>query len=80
MPIYEYRCTKCEKVYEELVTGDRNQKVPCPYCGSDITEKIPSVIGGIAMKGSSSGPSCGSGCASASACAAAGGGCCPHAG
>jgi putative FmdB family regulatory protein len=81
MPIYEYRCKSCETVYEELVTGDRDKKIPCPSCGSRESEKIMSVIGGIAMGKSSSGPACGStSCASASACAASGGGCCPHAG
>jgi putative FmdB family regulatory protein len=78
MPIFEYRCTKCGNVYEELVFGDRDKKVPCPSCGSDNSEKIPSVIGGIAMGGPSA-PACGPACASASACAASGGGCCPHA-
>ena len=78
MPIFEYRCGSCGKVYEELVFGDRDRKVPCPACGSDKSEKIPSVIGGITMGTSSASP-CGSSCASASACAASGGGCCPHA-
>jgi putative FmdB family regulatory protein len=79
MPIYEYRCAKCSAVFEELIFGDRDRKIPCPECGADATEKIPSVIGGIAMRGSSA-PACGSSsCASASACAASGGGCCPHA-
>jgi putative FmdB family regulatory protein len=79
MPIYEYRCSSCSSVFEELVFGDRDRKIPCPACGEKSTEKIPSVIGGISMGGSSS-PACGSSsCASASACAASGGGCCPHA-
>jgi putative FmdB family regulatory protein len=80
MPIYEYRCPKCDKTYEELVTGDRDKKVPCPSFGSSDTHKIPSVIGGISMGKTLSGPACGSSsCASAPTCAAAGGGCCPHA-
>jgi putative FmdB family regulatory protein len=79
MPIFEYRCADCGIVFEELVFGDRNRKIPCPACKSGSTEKIPSVIGGISMRGSST-PACGSSsCASASACAASGGGCCPHA-
>jgi putative FmdB family regulatory protein len=79
MPIYEYRCSECGKVFEELVFGDRDKKFPCPACAAASTEKIPSVIGGISMGGTMS-PACGStSCASASACAASGGGCCPHA-
>ena len=78
MPIFEYRCARCGKVYEELIFGDRDRNVPCPACGSDKTVKIPSVIGGI-TRGTSSASPCGSSCTSASACAASGGGCCPHA-
>ena len=79
MPIFEYRCSSCKKVFEELVFGDRNKKIPCPACGAEATEKIPSVIGGITTGGSSA-PVCGSACADASACpASSGGGCCPHA-
>lgn len=78
MPIFEYRCRICGKVYEELVFGDRDKKVPCPACGSDTSDKIPSVIGGISM-GTSSAPACGVSCAGASSCAASGGACCPHA-
>ncbi|MGA3052238.1 MAG: zinc ribbon domain-containing protein [Chitinispirillaceae bacterium] len=79
MPIFEYRCSSCGQVFEELVFGDRDKKIPCPACRVDVTEKIPSVIGGITMGGSST-PACGPACAGASACpASGGGGCCPHA-
>ena len=79
MPIFEYRCQKCEKFFEELVSGDRNKKMPCPACGSLETEKLMSAIGGIAMGKMSSGPACGStSCASAASCAASGHAC-PHA-
>lgn len=84
MPIFEYRCSACGKVYEELVFGDRDKKVPCPACGSVASEKLMSVIGGISTgQAGSCGESCanGSACASAGACSAYGGaGCCPHAG
>jgi putative FmdB family regulatory protein len=76
VPLYEYRCPSCGHVYEELIFGDRNRKVPCPSCGSVESEKIMSVIGGISMSGTADTP-CGSACSSAPACAA-GGGCCPH--
>ena len=80
MPIFEYRCGACGKVYEELVFGDRDRKVPCPACGSDKSEKIPSVIGGIAVAAPAapSSPSCGTSCPGMSACPASGGSCCPH--
>lgn len=77
MPIFEYRCEKCHHKFEEIVHGDRDKKIPCPKCGSS-TEKLMSVIGGIAM-GSSGGSPCQASCPGASgACSAAGGGCCPH--
>lgn len=76
MPIFEYKCEACENVYEELVTGDRDKKIPCPSCGSDKTRKLMSAIGGISM-GSSSSSGCASSCANASSCAMAGGGGCP---
>ena len=74
MPIFEYRCRKCGKTFEEIISGDRDKKLPCPSCQSLETEKMMSVIGGISM-GKATGP-CGSSCASASSCAASGGGCC----
>lgn len=76
MPIFEYQCKACNNVYEELVTGDRDKKIPCPACGSDKTHKLMSVIGGISM-GSSSSDGCASSCANAHSCAMAGGGGCP---
>ncbi|MDO5537771.1 MAG: zinc ribbon domain-containing protein [Desulfovibrionaceae bacterium] len=35
MPIYEYRCPKCEKIFEEWshITEDHPQE-PCPDCGT----------------------------------------------
>ena len=40
MPIFEYKCSKCEAEFEELVpASDKNRKVACPECGSKSTEK-----------------------------------------
>jgi len=37
MPIYEYRCSDCDTVFELLV---RNGKVViCPHCGSSAVDK-----------------------------------------
>ncbi len=34
MPIYEYKCEKCESCFEKLVfTGDK-EPVECPECGT----------------------------------------------
>jgi putative FmdB family regulatory protein len=76
MPIYEYACEDCGGRFEELVTGDRDRKVPCPACGSTRTRKLMSAIGGISVKGGGPAPACaaGGGCPGMAAC----GGGCPH--
>lgn len=78
MPIFEYRCKKCGSVFEELITGDRNKEISCKICGHKETERLMSVIGGISMGRSSSGPSCGTQCNPGASCCS--GGVCPHAG
>jgi putative FmdB family regulatory protein len=40
MPIYEYLCKDCDQEFEELVFGE--QKVSCPYCRSQKTNKLMS--------------------------------------
>lgn len=79
MPIFEYSCEVCGKVFEEIVNGNRDKKISCPSCQSTNTKKLMSAIGSISMGRSSDSP-CGSSCSSASSCSASGGGCCPHAG
>jgi len=34
MPLYEYKCEKCEHVFERLVFGD--DPVDCPQCGGGV--------------------------------------------
>jgi len=34
MPIYEYRCDKCETEFEEYLSTSDKPKPPCPKCGS----------------------------------------------
>ena len=35
MPIYEYKCPKCQKVFEEWVhLSEMHDAVPCPDCGA----------------------------------------------
>ncbi len=53
MPIYEYRCQKCEKVFEKYQKLDESgDSLKCPYCGEAKPEKILSSF-------SSSSSSCG---------------------
>ena len=53
MPIYEYRCRSCEKVFEALrPMGDDGKKVECPKCGTLSPEKIFSVFSASSGTGS----------------------------
>lgn len=40
MPIYEYRCTKCEHVFEYLARNMSDGASSCPSCGADKPEKL----------------------------------------
>jgi len=62
MPIYEYKCCKCEEDFEKLVFG--KQKVTCPKCNSDNIKKKMSTF---AMSGVEK-PFAGSSSASCSSC------------
>jgi putative FmdB family regulatory protein len=40
MPIFEYACRKCGKVFEKLVLGKERKLPDCPSCGSkQVSEK-----------------------------------------
>ncbi|MBU4276177.1 MAG: zinc ribbon domain-containing protein [Proteobacteria bacterium] len=41
MPIYEYKCKKCDHDYEALVMGSADA-VECPKCGSKKKERLMS--------------------------------------
>ena len=53
MPIYEYKCKKCGREFEELVAADK--KPACPECNSKSLEKKFSVF---AAHGGETMPSC----------------------
>ena len=41
MPIYEYKCKKCNKIFESLVLSSRDIKgIQCPECGSEEVQKM----------------------------------------
>jgi putative FmdB family regulatory protein len=43
MPIYEYRCRKCEKVFEVIQKMDEGgAALKCPSCGQKGPEKVMS--------------------------------------
>jgi len=33
MPIYEYKCKECDKVFEQLMRSSSDQPDACPKCG-----------------------------------------------
>lgn len=40
MPSYDYECTKCEHVQEELHRMSESPKIKCEKCGSKSKKKI----------------------------------------
>ncbi len=55
MPIYEFKCTKCEEFFELLVMGKNDEEdLKCPKCGSQAFERVISTMN-IKMGASSSG-------------------------
>lgn len=64
MPIYEYTCQDCERVFETLrLMSQADAPIPCAACGGTQTRRKISLFyaesGGRAVAGAS-GPSCGS--------------------
>jgi len=57
MPIYEYRCRKCGKLFEKIQKVDEGgDSLKCPYCGGKKPEKVLSSFS--SLKGSESSSSC----------------------
>ncbi|HAX18544.1 MAG TPA: FmdB family transcriptional regulator [Actinobacteria bacterium] len=50
MPIYSYKCSNCEKVFDKFEKPGNNSKVICPDCGSEALRIFSPV--GIVFKGS----------------------------
>ncbi len=55
MPIYEFKCSKCDKFFEVIVmNAERDEKeVKCPDCGSVDFERVVSTTN-YSMGGSAS--------------------------
>ncbi|MCL4439751.1 MAG: zinc ribbon domain-containing protein [Firmicutes bacterium] len=78
MPIFEYKCAGCGKVFESLLLGGRREdEIKCPDCGGIKLKKmisapfLPSSVGKPADL--SAGPCCGGspgekGCTPGSCC------------
>jgi putative FmdB family regulatory protein len=44
MPIFEFKCEKCDTEFERLVFASDTDAVTCPSCGSDENRKKFSVF------------------------------------
>ncbi len=44
MPMFEFKCQRCGKVFERLCFKTEDSNVACPQCGSGQTSKIMSVF------------------------------------
>lgn len=60
MPIYEFKCAKCEAKFEELL-GSSSNSAKCPKCGSGDVKKL---FSGFGVKSDGSFTSNTSGCSS----------------
>jgi putative FmdB family regulatory protein len=62
MPIYEYRCLDCSKVFEQIVWNSKNEEVRCPVCKGEKVLRLLSAFSkgsGQVGKGVSIPSSCG---------------------
>ena len=58
MPIYEYRCRKCGKVFEKIQkVNEGGESLKCPHCGGQKPEKVLSSFS--SSKGEAATSSCG---------------------
>ena len=44
MPIYEYRCKKCDERFEEYLSTSTKPAPPCPKCKAKTVERLWSPI------------------------------------
>ncbi|OGR11515.1 MAG: FmdB family transcriptional regulator [Desulfobacterales bacterium RIFOXYA12_FULL_46_15] len=43
MPIYEFKCLKCEEFFEVILIGSKDDGIKgCPKCGSEEFERVVS--------------------------------------
>ncbi len=53
MPIYEYHCKKCNKIFETLIMGDESPK--CPECNTEEVSRLMSACGFVSKGAASNG-------------------------
>jgi putative FmdB family regulatory protein len=40
MPIFEFRCLKCNEVFEFFKTGSDEVEMKCPHCSAEDLERV----------------------------------------
>lgn len=51
MPLYEYYCARCDRVFEALRSlRDSDEPVPCPDCGSDAGRIMPTTFASMSLR------------------------------
>ena len=66
MPTYDFKCSKCDHTFTELVSMDSKDQVDCPVCG-EKPEQLFTWGGAFSIGGSNTG-----GCGSGSGCGSSG--------
>ncbi len=57
MPIYEYKCNSCEKVFTVLsLKVEEDEEVRCPYCQNEDIKKEISAFSSYLSSGCSTNP------------------------
>jgi putative FmdB family regulatory protein len=59
MPIFEYTCKKCGRIFEKLVLGRNGGEIVCPKCGSARVEQMFSAFATASASPKSAGVTCG---------------------
>ncbi len=55
MPLFEFRCDRCEECFEVLVfSSEEEQRVVCPHCGDNRVERLLSCFSARTARGEAS--------------------------
>ncbi len=76
MPIYEYRCAKCETAFEALIRPNHDEDAECPHCGGHRLSRQMSTFASRSANGNGSGASEAARAIAASGLTRPSGGCC----
>ncbi|MBN2063030.1 MAG: zinc ribbon domain-containing protein [Deltaproteobacteria bacterium] len=67
MPIYEFKCKRCGKTFEQLTfSSSGDTSIECPQCGGMDVSRLFSSFSSVGGSGKLSGSSQNTGCASRS--------------